>query len=81
MIYVRNAHGKFITRLKKEESEMIDINQIINQEIHKAYIRGKSDMAGEIIDAIGCPKTPTEYIERVSQAMDLMFKSRGLGGE
>lgn len=60
---------------------MIDINEIINQEIQKAYMCGKSDMAGEIIDVIGCPKTPTEYIERVSQAMDLMFKARGLGGE
>lgn len=60
---------------------MIDINKIINREIEKAYIRGKSDMAGEIIDVIGCPKTSTEYIERVSQAMDLMFKARGLRGK
>lgn len=60
---------------------MIDINQIINREIEKAYMRGKNDMAGEIIDVIGCPKAPTEYIERVSQAMDLMFKARVLRGE
>lgn len=60
---------------------MIDINEIINREIQKAYMRGKSDMAGEIINVIGFPKTSTEYIERVSQAMDLMFKARDLRGE
>lgn len=55
---------------------MIDINQIINREIEKAYMRGRSDMSVEIIDVIGFLKTSTEYIEKVSQAMDLMFAER-----
>lgn len=53
---------------------MIDINQIINREIKKAYMLGRHDLAEEILGIIKCPKSPTEYIENVAQATDRMFQ-------
>ncbi len=55
---------------------MIDINIMINHEIMRERLLARSELAGEILHILGMPKTPTEYIERVGEVQERLYKVR-----
>lgn len=55
---------------------MIDLNQMVNQEIFIERLRARSELANEILNIIGCPQSPSEYIDKVREAEERLFKVR-----
>lgn len=53
---------------------MIDINSLINREISKEIMIERYNLSKEIIEIIGCPKSPSEYIDRVQMANERLFQ-------
>lgn len=55
---------------------MIDINIMINNEIMRERLLARSELAGEILHVLGMPKTSAEYIEKVGEVQERLFKVR-----
>lgn len=55
---------------------MIDINQIVNQEITREKLQARNELAGEILKIIGCPKSPSKYMDKVYEAQQRLYKVR-----
>lgn len=53
---------------------MIDINSLINYEILKEIMYERYKLSKELIDIIGCPKSPSEYIDRVQMVNERLFE-------
>lgn len=55
---------------------MIDLNQMVNQEIMRERLEARNDLASEILRTIGCPQSPTEYIEKVQKVTERLINVR-----
>lgn len=55
---------------------MIDINIMINHEMMRERLLARSELAGEVLHILGTPKTSTEYIEKVGEVQERLFKVR-----
>lgn len=53
---------------------MFDINGVINEEIQRERLLARSELAREILHILGCPKSPSEYIDKVQEAKESLFK-------
>lgn len=53
---------------------MIDVNEMINYEIVKERLQARSELAKEITNIIGMPKTPSECIDKVQAAQEKLSK-------
>lgn len=53
---------------------MFDINYVINQEILEQRLLARSELASEILRKLGCPKSPSEYIDNVQEAQERLFE-------
>lgn len=52
---------------------MIDINYMVNQEILRERLLARSELANEILHKLGCPQSPSEYIDKVQEAKERLF--------
>lgn len=53
---------------------MIDLNQIVNQEIMKEALQARNELASEILKIIGCPQSPSDYIDKAQQVQERLYK-------
>lgn len=50
---------------------MLDLNRIVNEAIHKAYLKGRRDMAGEIKDIFVQRDSDSDYENKM---LDKLFE-------
>ena len=55
---------------------MIDVHAMINHEIKREVLQARGEFAKEIMNIIGMPKTPSEYIDKVRTAQERLSKVR-----
>lgn len=53
---------------------MFDINSVINEEIQKERLSARSELAKQILHILSCPKSPSEYIDKVQEAKERLLK-------
>lgn len=57
--------------LRRLEDIMLDLNRIVNEAIHKAYLKGRRDMAGEIKDIFVQRDSDSDYENKM---LDKLFE-------
>lgn len=62
---------KLYYKISKGGKQVLDLNAIINEEVHKAYLKGRRDMAGEIKDIFVQRDSDSDYENKM---LDKLFE-------